>query len=91
MPPNGKGKGKSRTSGEPSASPVPQETPPPVESLDSESSATTEQRKRKVDEKQYAWTNERQSILAEFWLNHPLYTTTRPSNTMRTGNSRDSS
>jgi len=52
MPPNGKGKGKSSTSGEPSASPVPQETPPPVEYLDSESSATTEQRKRKVDEKQ---------------------------------------
>ena len=36
MPPNGKGKGKSRTSGEPSALPVPQETPPPVESLDSD-------------------------------------------------------
>ena len=58
MPPNGKGKGKSKTSGEPSASPVPQETPPPVESLDSEyesldseSSATTEQWKGKVDEK----------------------------------------
>ena len=76
MPPKGKGKGKGKsgTSGEPSASPVPQETPSPVESLDSESSATTEQRKRsKVDEKQYAWTDEHQSVLADFWLNHPLY------------------
>jgi len=67
MPPKGKGKGKgkSRTYGELSASPVRQET--------SESSATTEQRKRKLDEKQYAWTDEHQSILAEFWLNHPIY------------------
>ena len=30
-------------------------------------------RKRKLDKKQYAWTDEHQSILAEFWLNHSLY------------------
>ena len=52
--------------GDPSAFPVRQETSLPIKSLDSQSSTTTEQRKKKLYEKQYAWTDEQQFICKVF-------------------------